>query len=205
MFSGKDRQVGPQVQQIIIRANINIYGPLCILQRASTTRFHLSLRRTLWSEFLLFTLYRWSNRDSGRGTERRRAPQLVVLNHQNARVLTRGLHCFRCPTLPPWRSMWPRHSLAGSCFLLIQNQFSSMASFWEGSPRAFLISLWLLDFSYHEKGFISWHLIPFLIHSLFPLHHWVSCWFWAMNTQADNWSQFLHLVQRKLNWMDSTQ
>lgn len=31
------------------------------------------------------------------------------------------------------------------------------------------MGLWLLDFSYHEKGFISWHLIPFLIHSLLPI------------------------------------
>lgn len=40
---------------------------------------------------------------------------------------------------------------------------------WEGSPRAFLIGLWLPDFPPHEKGFISWHLIPFLIQSLFSI------------------------------------
>lgn len=37
VFAGKGHKVGPQVQPIIIRANINIYKPLSTLQKAAMT------------------------------------------------------------------------------------------------------------------------------------------------------------------------
>ena len=97
------------------------------------------------------------------------AQKLVAGNPgPHARVLTR-------PPLPgpPHGASLPSHTASmfpGRQLLPPSSESVFLVGMSLGrQPQGFLISLWLPDPSHHAKGFISWHLIPFLIQSLFSI------------------------------------
>lgn len=95
-------------------------------------------------------------------------------------------------TEEPWLSGHPIHCcgdsyslhlfLPGGYFLWIHQSHFLIGITSGRQPLALPYRPRVLDFSYREKGFVSWLLIHFLVHSYFFLTHEASCWFWVMCT-----------------------